>query len=163
MNRNYTVYPYGSYDVVGNDQLLFPLAGVDRRRALKERVLGIPSADGQSGVAFPFGELADVGTAAVIEYEATDGARMIVLWNSGARAAMAYHPRAGGQSLTLEVRDNVIVDVETGSTWGVDGLARSGPLSGERLEPVAEAYVAFWFAWAAFHAGTVIWTAAGAS
>jgi len=41
--------------------------------------------------------------------------------------------------------------------------AGSGPLRGQRLEPVAEAYVAFWFAWAAFHRQTTLWTNGGES
>jgi hypothetical protein len=70
---------------------------------------------------------------------------------------MAYRPIVAGQAMTFEVRDNVIVDIETGSVWDVEGRARSGVLSGVRLEPVAEAYVAFWFAWAAFHRQTILW------
>jgi len=162
LNRNYTVYPYGSYDVVGNDQLLFPMESVDRTRPLKERVLGIPADDGSGGIAFPFGELAKVGGVAVVEYRGPVG-DVVVLWDAHAEAAMAFRPVAAGQTLSLEARDGTIVDVETGSTWGVDGLARSGPLTGDRLVPVNEAYVAFWFAWAAFNDGTATWTAPRAS
>ena len=34
------------------------------------------------------------------------------------------------------------------------GEAISGSLVGSVLEPVADAYVAFWFAWATFHPNT---------
>lgn len=47
-------------------------------------------------------------------------------------------------------------DEATGSLWRLDGLAMEGPHSGRRLEPVEEAYVAFWFAWADFHPETVL-------
>jgi len=39
--RNYDAYPYGSYDQIGNEQLLFPQSTVDRRLPLKETVLGV--------------------------------------------------------------------------------------------------------------------------
>jgi hypothetical protein len=40
--------------------------------------------------------------------------------------------------------------------WGVHGVAVEGPLAGRQIEPVPEAYVAFWFAWAAFHPETLL-------
>ena len=160
--RDYTVYPYGSYDDVENDQLLFPIENVDRRRPLKERVLGIPSTDGDSGIAFPFNELLRLGSAAVVPWN-INGDDIVILWDGPAMAAMAFRPVAAGQRLTFDVRHGAIEDRETRSTWDVDGIARSGELRGERLEPVAEAHVAFWCAWAAFHAGTRLWTEAGVS
>lgn len=162
LGRDYAMYPYGSYDVVGNDDLLFPLPNVDRRRPLKERVLGIPEANGEVGIAFPFGELAKAGLVAAIHYDAGDDG-MVVFWDGLVQGAMAFRPAAGGQALNFEVRSGAIEDRETGSTWSIDGHARSGPLQGERLEPVAEAYVAFWFAWAAFHGNADLWTEAGIS
>ncbi|MGH7502454.1 MAG: DUF3179 domain-containing protein [Longimicrobiales bacterium] len=162
LGRDYRLYPYGSYDEPGNTQLLFPLDNVDRRRAMKERVLGIPSEGGDGGIAFPFDELALLGAAAVIEH-VMDGEDIVILWDGFGKAAMAYRPRAAGQTLTLEVRQGAIEDRETRSSWDVDGVSRSGPLLGERLEPVAEAYVSFWFAWAAFHTGTKLWTGDGVS
>jgi hypothetical protein len=91
------------------------------------------------------------------------GEDIVILWDERARSAMAYHPVAAGQTLTFEVQTGTLVDRETGSTWEVDGQAVFGPLRGTRLRPVAEAYVAFWFAWAAFQPETEIWTAAEAT
>ena len=54
-DRSYRTYPYGSYDLEANGQLLFPVSdGIDPRRPPKERVLGIPI-DGASrvGLLFP--------------------------------------------------------------------------------------------------------------
>jgi hypothetical protein len=45
----------------------------------------------------------------------------------------------------------------TGALWRVDGLAVEGPLTGEQLQPVAEAFVAFWFAWPEFCPEIQIW------
>ncbi len=154
---DYRNYPYGDYDQPNNERLLFPIQNLDRRRPLKERVLGVPDVDG-GGVAFPFGALAARGEAAAVRYEPASGAPFVVLWDGFRRAAMAYRPVIDGQALTFEVRTGAIVDVQTQSTWDVDGRARSGPLSGKQLEPVREAYIAFWFGWAAFNRDTRLWT-----
>jgi hypothetical protein len=57
--RNYGVYPYGNYDRVGDNSLLFPAASIDRRRPLKELALGIV----ESGVekAYPYGRWTSPG------------------------------------------------------------------------------------------------------
>ena len=46
----------------------------------------------------------------------------------------------------------------TGSLWSVDGLATQGPLAGQRLQPRADAFVAFWFAWPEFYPEIKIWS-----
>jgi hypothetical protein len=151
--RNYQSYPYGNYDQVDNPQLLFPLARVDERRPPKERVLGIPMGNG--GQSFPFGELASLGSMAVVESEGD-----VVFWDGAREAAMAYsRTLEDGSGLTFQVVDGDIRDKESLSVWNVEGLAVSGPLAGTRLAPVPEAYVAYWFAWAAFHPDTDLWEA----
>lgn len=73
-------------------------------------------------------------------------------------ATGVFVPVTDGQRLTLRRdggRDGPIVDVETGSTWAVTGLATAGPLAGTRLEPVVHGDH-FWFAWAAFEPATEI-------
>lgn len=151
--RDYQSYPYGNYDRVDNPQLLFPLARVDERRPPKERVLGIPTGNG--GLSFPFGELASLGSAAAVEWEDE-----VVFWDGPGEAAMAYsRTLEDGSELTFQAVDGEIRDNETFSVWNVEGLAVSGPMAGTRLEPVPEAYVAYWFAWAAFHPGTDLWEA----
>lgn len=158
----YGVNPYGDQFLDPNDGPLFseresPGTLVDGRRPPKERVLGVPEGDG--GIAFPFGALNALGEAAVVESTLTDGSEFIVLWDRAREAAMAYRPTTeGGESLTLEATDGVIMDLETESTWDVDGRARHGPLAGERLEPIAEAFVAFWFGWSSFQRETSIWS-----
>ncbi|MEM9665534.1 MAG: DUF3179 domain-containing protein [Bacteroidota bacterium] len=145
----YQSYPYGDYEVEHNDELLFPMA-IDRRRPPKERVLGIPLDGGRS---YPFG-LLDASEAPVQAVMDEVGGRPItVFWDRTARAAMAYYADAR----TFRVEGNQVIDTETGSTWRIDGLATAGPQAGTTLEPVAEAYVAFWFAWAAFHPETELW------
>ena len=91
----------------------------------------------------------------MVVHDDVQGSRpVVVFWSSQAQAAVAYTPAANGQSLTFEVRDGKFFDVETGSEWTLEGLAVAGPHEGAMLEPVADAYMAFWFAWATFQPNT---------
>ena len=87
------------------------------------------------------------------------GRAVVVFWGRVWKGALAFYPNAGARALNFEIRDGSIVDLETESTWTVGGLGASGPLAGARLDPVAEAHVAFWFTWAAFHPTTQLWEA----
>ena len=151
-------YPYADYEVPENDGLLFPME-IDRRRGPKERLLGIPD-NRLGGTAFPFFELDEAGPVRAL-HASVAGRSVVVFWDRAAQGAMAFEPRLNGQIASFEVRDGRIVDVGTGSTWRLDGLATDGPLAGTRLEPIAEAFVAFWFAWAAFYPETQIWESSG--
>jgi len=153
-NRNYQQYPYGAYDNPDNAQVLFALE-VDTQRPPKERVLGIPL--GEGGLAFPFGILDEIGPVAAVQ-TGTLGSPMVVFWDRDRQAAMAYEASVDGERLTFSTILDTIVDDQTQSVWRVDGLALTGPLAGTRLEPVADAFVAFWFAWPAFYPDIEIWT-----
>ncbi len=155
--RNYTStgYPYGDYETPSSGRLLFPLQ-IDGRREPKERLLGIP--DGDGGLAFPFYEHDADGPFRAVHRE-VGGLDVVVFWDRARQGAMAFRPRAGSRNLTFEARENGLFDTETGSRWRLDGLAEDGVLAGERLEPVADAYVAFWFAWALFQPQTRLWQA----
>lgn len=154
--KSYT-YPYGNYEERDNETLLFPMRGrLDRRRQPKERVLGIPGIP----LAFPFLELASGDGPTVAAADVGDR-NVVVFWDDEGRGAGAHYPTSGGRELEFVVRDGAIVDTETGSTWTVEGRAVAGPMAGRELEPIPEAHVAFWFAWAAFHPGTGLWTADG--
>jgi len=155
--RDYRSYPYGFYDRTSNNDLLFPIGQtIDSRREPKERVLGVP--DGTGGMAFPFGALADLGDVAVVEGE-TSTERFVILWEAERQGAMAYRPVLDGAPITMQVVNGQITDVETGSVWRMDGVATNGPLDGRALEPVADAFVAFWFAWPAFYPDLELWSA----
>ena len=153
--RDYRRYPYGGYEAVTNPQTLYPHEEFDERRPPKERVLGIPF-EGGGGIAFPFLAL-DSGAARRVVRETADGEPVAVFWDRDAAAAMAFWPSVAGQSLTFEVLDGRYVDAETGSEWTLEGVAVSGAMEGAKLTPVAEAYVSFWFAWATFAEGTLLW------
>ena len=154
--RDYTRYPYGDYEIESNALTLFPQDTPDPRRPPKERVLGIPFDDG-GGIAFPFGALRDAGDLVAIHETGNEQEAIVVLWDGAASAAMAYRPSAGSQTLTFEVRVDTFVDVETGSEWSLEGKALSGPLAGQRLEMIPEAYVSFWFAFSTFSENPELW------
>lgn len=150
---DYEHYPYADYEVVDNARTLFPHPEMDTRRSPKERVLGIPRDHGH-GMAYPFIVLESRGDVAVVHDDVQGSQPVVVFWSTRAQAAVAFEPMANGQPLTFEVRDGRFFDVQTGSRWTLDGRAADGPLEGATLEPVPDAYVAFWFAWATFHPNT---------
>lgn len=151
----YSVNPYGTvYEHHNNpDYLGFPIPRDDVRRPPKERVLGLPASGGADPIAFPFLAMEARGRVGVYEFD-YGGEPAAVFWDAGSFAAVALRPVVGDQTLTFRVENDVIVDNETGSHWSVAGEAVEGSLEGGRLPGIAEAYVAFWLAWAAFHPGT---------
>ena len=155
--ETYSANPYGSaYEAPNNGNFLgFPIPRGDDRRLPKERVLGLPATVGQPPIAFPFHAMDAQGEVWVREFT-YGGEPAAVLWDRGRLAAVAVRPVAGGQRLTFRVDEGegAIVDDETGSQWSVAGLATAGPLKGEQLARIPEAYVAFWLPWAAFHPET---------
>ncbi|TVP58466.1 MAG: DUF3179 domain-containing protein [Gemmatimonadales bacterium] len=162
--RDYTRYPYGNYEE--NSEFLFPVNSLDDRRPAKERILGYPI-DGSSpsqpmgGVALPFGELdraaaPHAGVAAIpVDLE---GDKSIVLWSRAAQGGAFFRPVTDeGVSVRIEASDGAFIDAETGSEWSLDGRAIDGPLAGQSLVRMPNGYVAFWFAWEAFHPETDLW------
>ena len=162
--QNYQLYPYGSYERLDNTQTLDVISDPDERRPAKERVLGMLSRSGR-GVAFPFGALRDaavdgltvVHTALGDDLGQGDVDPVVVFWDSEAASAMAFNPSIPTRDLTFEVRNDAFVDVETGSLWSIDGRALSGPLEGEQLLSIADAYVSFWFAFSEMFPNPVLW------
>lgn len=153
--RNYSPDgdPYRGYDRLDNLSIPFPMP-INVRRPPKERVLGV--FDGLGGLAFPFGEL-DEQPVRVVKERLGDE-EFVVFWDRERAAAMAYLPHVDDDTLAFEVREGAIFDKETSSRWEVDGRSVAGPRSGAQLEPLAEAYVAFWFAWDAFQPETRLWS-----
>ena len=157
LGRDYRSYPYGNYEAINNAETLFPNEEIDNRRPPKERILGIPREHG-FGMAFPFSVLEARGNKAVVHDDLQGTRSVVVFWSTEAESAVAFEPRANGQALTFEVRDDKFFDVETGSEWTMAGEAISGALVGSVLTPIPDAYVVFWFAWATFHPNTdVLW------
>jgi len=153
--RDYQTYPYNNYEDLNSTETLYPHEEFDTRRLPKERVLGIPLDQG-SGMAYPFVVLESRGSKVVVHDDVMGTQSVVVFWSTEAQSAAAFVPEAEGQPLTFEVRGDGFFDVETESEWAMGGRAISGPLAGSVLEPVTEAYVSFWFAWATFHPSTEV-------
>ncbi len=149
-SRNYTRYPYGEYERPNNGDLLFPMRPLDTARPPKERALGIPDVDG-SALVFPFGILDAAGANRVIN-TSFKGRRIVVLWDSEKEAAAAYEPiTTDGGAVDLVIERGSFIDLDSGAEFHINGKVMEGELEGLSLRPVSEAYVAFWFAWPAFH------------
>lgn len=156
--RDYSAqgYPYGQYDEPSNSELLFPVpGGLDPRHPPKERTLGIPS--GTGGLAFAYRTLRALGSMAVVNEE-VDGEPFVIFWDEGREGATAFRPAVDGTSLTFRVSEGQFEDTQTGSSWNMAGFGTAGPLAGARLEPVEDAFVAFWFAWPLFYPDIQSWS-----
>jgi len=151
---NYAVHRNEEYEQLDNPATLVPILRLDSRRPPKERVLGIVIG-GDGGMAYPFGELSQAPRRVI--HQATARGPVVLLWDSWSQGGGVYLAQVDGATLSFQLRDGAFVDDQTGSHWSLSGKARAGPLEGARLELFPESYVAFWFAWAAFHPETVVW------
>ncbi|MDX1567421.1 MAG: DUF3179 domain-containing (seleno)protein [Longimicrobiales bacterium] len=137
-----------------------PAASFDR----SERVIGAPSSRTDPGIAFSFRGLVErTGDRQVISFE-HDGESYRLLWSDRAMGGMAYFPRTeSGQHVNLAPEEGTgpeeggFRDRNTGSLFTLDGRGVSGPLAGEALVPLVEAYVAYRGPWLDFHPDSRMW------
>lgn len=154
-SRNYQQYPYGNYEEPNEDPLFAMQSGIDCRRPIKERTLGIPGNNG-TALTFPFGMLEERGAKAVVKTN-FEGQDVLVLWDSEMQSAVAFRSQTeDGVAVNISVQNDEFVDGISNSAFQLDGLAVNGQLAGHSLDAIDEAYVAFWFAWPAFHPETMI-------
>lgn len=140
--------PYRGYDDIDNYDIWYP-GPVDTSRPPKERVLAVRVGDGGRG--YPFGELAALGETSVVNEVVGEIPTVILYEAAFGENAVAFDARVDGEALEWEVAGiGIWADVQTGSRWTIEGVAFDGPLKGTVLEPRADAYVAFWFAWRHF-------------
>jgi hypothetical protein len=77
----------------------------------------------------------------------------IFVW-AGGNNFHAYVRQVGDRVLNFKLEDGTLMDVETGSIWDLTrGLATTGPLKGESLQPVPSSSSYDW-AWADFYPET---------
>ncbi len=165
-SRSYGRNPYESYDQP--ESVPFLLRGdPDRRRAPKERVVGVVVAG--AARAYPWPVLARRG----VLHDALGGEPLVIFHRPGALSALddsqmersraigatgVFSPAVASKTLSFEATAEGFRDRQTGTLWNLLGHAVQGPLAGKRLRPVPHVD-AFWFAWAAFHPTTTIYSA----
>jgi hypothetical protein len=163
--RAYGRNPYEGYDEPGSQPFLFQGAA-DRRRPPKERVVGLALGGVQRAYPWPVLERRgvvhdEVGTERLVIFfrpgalSALDEATMEASRAIGATAV--FSRVVGWRLLTFEATGQGFRDRETGTIWNLLGHAERGPLAGQRLRRLVHVD-AFWFAWAAFHPATTLYT-----
>ena len=157
--------PYISYDSLVNPGTKYLDGEPDDRLPPKMRVLALPIDD--LAVAYPYSLLSEVGVVNDVQ----NGQELVVFWKSGTKSALykqviaeskdvgsstAFSSIIEGQKLTFELAGDSFVDLETGSTWNLLGVATDGELAGTQLTPLS-AHELLWFAWAAFRPDTLLY------
>jgi hypothetical protein len=145
-NRPYSKDPYADY--YNTDQILFPLSHQDTRLPPKTLIYGLVAGD--ESRAYPVDNI-----ARPVTMDSFSGKTFLV-WKVGFDVRF-FDSSVDGVVLHFKAGNGTAIDLETLSTWNIDGVAISGPLAGTRLmrytpEP------AFWFAWASFYHDTQIYT-----
>lgn len=165
LGRDYGTNPYVGYD--GVDQPFLYTGAPDSRLPATERVAGAV-VDGLTK-AYPFSAVAAAGAV----NDELAGTPLAVFHKPGTASALdsraiaagrdvgsvaVFDRRVAGQTLTFSaLGDGRFTDRETGTTWNIFGEATAGVLAGHELTPWL-AFDHFWFAWAAFHPDSELWS-----
>lgn len=164
-NRSYGQNPYVGYDRIGQSPFLFQ-GTVDDRLPAMARVVTI-SLEG-TDIAYPYSILEEEG----VVNDTVAGRELVVFFQSGTASALdareisesvdvgatgVFDANHDGETLTFAVKNDVIVDNQTGSEWNILGRAVAGPLAGEELEPIVHGDH-FWFSWGAFKPDTQLYS-----
>ena len=135
----YSLDPFGTGYSERLDQGRFPFPvsrdKLDDRLRASELVITVevdPAAK-----AYPLGL---IGEAAVNDRV---GGQPVVIFSRGTTGS-AFIARAEGKQLSFQLKEDLFVDEETGSTWNAAGRAVAGPLEGASLVGVPSRR-AFWF------------------
>ncbi|MCH8332077.1 MAG: DUF3179 domain-containing protein [Bacteroidetes bacterium] len=153
-NRDYTVYPYGDYRT-DNNYTLFTVSREDLRLPGKERILGVII--GEKVKAY---SIESFNSNVLVINDAFQSTDLVVIGNKQKNFLVAFESKLqDGTKLTFTaVQDQlplVMTDNE-GNKWDLFGEALEGGRKGERLIET-DSFIAFWFAWAAFHEDIVIY------
>ena len=166
--REYGETPYVNLDYLGANSARGYAGEPDRRLPIKMRVVAV--AIDNAEIAYGYDTLSQLR----VVNDVVADVPIVVFWKSGTLSALnnqviaeskdvgsgaAFGRIVNNQTLTFSqsFEDGAFVDNETGSIWNIFGTAISGPLEGAQL-PNISAHESFWFAWAAFHPETAIYT-----
>jgi hypothetical protein len=152
-NRNYTFYPYGAYRE--NDRLFFPVRNLDKTLQIKERVLGLVS-DLRVRV-YRFEDFIEP----MVIRETFGGKTYIIAGNAAEDYLIAFEISTASD-VSYDFIENpsnpsVLIQDSEGNQWDILGRAVAGPKTGTSLIK-ADAFIGFWFSWAAFHPRVEIFT-----
>jgi hypothetical protein len=162
-DRPYFLYPYGDYADPDNDRVDFLPETTIWRNWLKTKELVLGVFDGFAGaeaIAYSLEKLAAKGVSHIVN-DQVGSTPYVVVSRSQWNTAQAFHRRVNGEILTFTLTNPepfVMTDDQTGSEWNSLGESVSGPLAGQQLAPVADSFVAFWFAWSLYYRGIRVYT-----
>ncbi len=144
--------PYGSdpySDYFKDPRVLFPVDNRDDRIPEKEMILGFEN-DGT----YKAYRLFDVESQKVVNDKIGD--QNIVIVSTFPYLARAFDSNVNGKTLEFEMKEDKITDIQTGSTWNIEGVAISGEMKDSKLNRLTFD-PGFWFEWVAFHPETLLY------
>jgi len=157
-SRPYGQNPYSGYDNPKSKPFLYRGPDPGSRLSPLDRVIAV-----EAGGAKKIYSYSDIQKQRVIT-DTIDNERVVIFWEPGTASALdttqissgrdvgtanAFSTRLEGDELNFRYSDGSITDAETDSRWNVLGIAVSGPMQGNRLNPVT-AVQHFWFSASAF-------------
>ncbi|RMG97963.1 MAG: DUF3179 domain-containing protein [Chloroflexi bacterium] len=164
--REYGKTPYINYDALSNPRTSFFDGETDGRLPPKMRVMGVEIDN--VAIAYPYSLLSEQQ----VVNDTIANQPLVIFWKSGTvsplyreviaesrdvGSAAVFSRELDGQILTFVPGETYFQDAETGSEWNLWGTAVSGPLAGSQLTRL-RGHEFLWFAWAAFHPDTLIYT-----
>lgn len=158
-SRNYSRYPYGSYrscnSTTCGDYIYFPIRQQDQRLPAKERVLAIITP--QQVKVYPIKTFSQP----ILLRESVGGQTYSIVISEPDNIAVAFKTERTLSIATWDITGEkgsiLLDDAENGNSWNILGQAVNGTAAGGELT-AARAYIAYWFALAAFFPEVEIYT-----
>jgi Protein of unknown function (DUF3179) len=86
--------------------------------------------------------------------DSVEGFPVVLALEKDTASFHVYDRQVNGNILSFQKSGNdMLTDINTNSSWNMDGICIDGKLKGERLTPV-QAYQEFWHSWSTFHPNT---------
>lgn len=148
-SRNYQSYPYGDYRT-NNDNIIFPVTPSDSRLPAKERVLGLLGETVNRVYSI------ESFTDNIAIEDNFDGKEILVIGSKKDNYVVAYEKSVLENVQALVDELPAIAEDSNGNRIDLSGKIISGPMSGEKLEPVT-GFMGYYFSLAAFYPGIEIY------
>lgn len=86
--------------------------------------------------------------------DSIEGLPLVLALEKDTASFHVYDRQVNGNTLSFQIGSNdMLTDLNTNSSWNMDGVCIDGKLKGERLAPI-QAYQEFWHSWSTFHPNT---------